>query len=123
MKVREIELGDVFLASKLLKKIDIRKLMTEVGVMNVTGMTVEERDAAMKEKGVDFFMALLAHLDEAEKEIMALIGAWTNMTPQEAAKIKLSEIKDFADQFVKVNGSEAISRFFEKAASLMQQKR
>lgn len=123
MKVREIELGDVFLASKLLKKIDLKKLLTEVGVMNIASMTDEEREAAMKDKAFDFFMALLSHVDEAEKEIMALVGAWTGLKPEDAAKIKLSEMKDFIDQFVKVNGSEAITRFFEKAASLMQQKR
>ena len=122
MKVREIELGDVFLASKLLKKVDFKKLLSEVGIMSVVGLSDEERDAALKEKGFDFFLALLAHIDEAEKEIMALIGAWTGISPEDAKKIKMSEMKELVDQFVQVNGSEGISRFFEKAASLMKSK-
>ena len=123
MKIREIELGDVFLASKLLKKIDLKKLLQEVGMENVTGKSSEEKKAAMDEKAIDFFLAMLTHIDEAEKEIMALLAAWAQITPEEAKKIKLSEMKEFVKQFIEINGAEAITSFFEKAAGLMQQKR
>lgn len=118
MKVREIELGDVFLASKILKKINLKSIFDEVGIANVTGFNDDQKDSVIREKAFDFFVVIMNHVDEAEKEIMALIGAWTQVSPEEARKIKLSELKTLADEFVEINGIEVITRFFKKAANL-----
>ena len=116
MKVREIEFGDAFLASKLLQKIDLKKLLVEVGMKDVTGWEDAEREKAIKEKAFDFFIAMLAHIDGAEKEITNLLAAWAQITPDDVKKLKLSELKEFAEQFVAVNNVDAITRFFKKAA-------
>lgn len=123
MEVREIELGDLFIASKLIKKIDLKKLIEVVGISNVTGMDEAQRDAILKDKAFDVINYLLEHLDEAETEILTLIGGWCNIDAKAAKKIKLSEIKQLADDFIRINGQENITRFFNKAAGLVQQKR
>lgn len=122
MKVRAIELGDLFLASKIIKKIDIIAIFKKVGETDVTGLEAEEKTAIAKKKGMDIIMALFEHLDEADKEIMTLIGAWCGCTADEAKRIKLTELKSLFDQFVDVNGIENITSFFEQVADLTKQK-
>jgi hypothetical protein len=120
MKVREIELGDVFLMAKIFKKIDFKTMMKEIGLQDVTGLDDGKKEEIMASKSLDFFNYLILHIDEAESDILKLIAAWGEMTPADAAKIKLSEMGDFYKQFVAVNGQEAIASFFKQATGLMQ---
>lgn len=121
MEVREIELGDLFVASKLLKKIDLKRMIKEVGISSAIGLDDEQREKALKDKALDVVNYLMEHLDEAETEILTLIGGWCGIDAKAAKKIKLSEIKTLTDEFVRVNGQDTIIRFFKRAAGLVQQ--
>ena len=123
MKVREIELGDLFIASKILRMVDLKGMIKEIGIKTVTDVPDEEKETITAEKSLDVLMYLLGKVDEVEKEVLKLIGAWCDISPEDAAKLKFHELKEFAEQFVKVNGEENIASFFKQAAVLIQKKR
>ena len=123
MKVREIELGDLFIASKILRMVDLKGMIKEIGIKTVTDVPDEEKETITAEKSLDVLMYLLGKVDEVEKEVLKLIGAWCGISPEDAAKLKFHELKEFAEQFVKVNGEENITSFFKQAAVLIQKKR
>jgi hypothetical protein len=123
MKVREIELGDLFIASKILRMVDLKGMIKEIGIKTVTDVPDEEKETITAEKSLDVLMYLLGKVDEVEKEVLKLIGAWCGISPEDAAKLKFHELKEFAEQFVKVNGEENIASFFKQAAVLIQKKR
>ena len=123
MKVREIELGDLFIASKILRMVDLKGMIKEIGIKTVTDVPDEEKETITAEKSLDVLMYLLGKVDEVEKEVLKLIGAWCGISPEDAAKLKFHELKEFVEQFVKVNGEENIASFFKQAAVLIQKKR
>ena len=122
MKVREIELGDLFLASKIVSKIDLKEMVKEIGFAAVAGMTDEEREEVLAEKSMDILMYLIEKVDGAQKEILTLMGAWCGITAEEASKLKWSELQSFVEQFLEVNGKESIQSFFKQVAGLTKPK-
>jgi hypothetical protein len=122
MKVREIELGDVFIASRIIRKIDVKSMISEIGIRDVTGLEESEIKKVTDAKAMDVIMYLMARMDDVQNDVMELIGSWCGISVEEAAKLKISELKGFVDQFVEVNGQDTINSFFKRATSLGQKK-
>jgi hypothetical protein len=135
MKAREIELGDAFIALKIIKKLGLESLRNVIGIESVEeptpeeteGKTIDEikgiRDAKknelLKKKAFEVITYLLSHLEEAEKEILLLLSGWACVEPEEFKKIKLSELPKFIDEFMALNSKDTLISFFERAVAAL----
>ena len=115
-KVREIEFGDLFLLTKLLKKVDLKQMVKEIGFEEIGEKDEEGKNKMTKEKGVEAVIYLLYNCDEAEQEVLNLIGAWTGVKAADAKHLKLSELTTIVSEFIEINKFEDVMSFFGKAA-------
>lgn len=119
MKAREIELGDAFIALKIVKKLGLESLREIVGIESSEGLTPEDRQKLLNKKAFEVVSYLLTHLEGAETEIILLLSGWSGTTPEEFKKIKLSELPEMIDEFIKLNGKETLISFFERAVAAL----
>lgn len=139
MKAREIELGDVFIAVKIVKKLGLKTLKSAVGVESVNELTPEEKEGLtepevaalfdekkkelLKKKSFEVVSYLLENLEEAEGEILLLLSGWTGTTPEEFKKIKISELRPLIADFVEINSTEELKSFFSQAVEELTKQR
>jgi hypothetical protein len=55
MKAREIELGDVFIAVKIIKKMGLKSLKEAVGVESMKNLTPEETEGLTEKEIADLY--------------------------------------------------------------------
>lgn len=118
--VRELEFGDIFTATKIFKKVDIKPYIKEFGSIDKKDKTPAEIEAIQNEKGIEFFMFLLDNIDTAETEISKLLGDITGLTVEGVKKLKFSDMKKAYEQFMEVNSMGNVVSFFKKAIDLMK---
>ena len=117
-KVRELEFGDIFIASKICKKINIKSLIKDAGIVDVTGKNKTQKEEITKEKGLEFFIDIFSNSENAETEILHLMAKWANLTSGDVASFKLKDLTEFYKQFTEVNSIEDITNFFKRAAGV-----
>lgn len=113
-KLREPELGDVFLLSKIMRKTEIRKDVKSLFVDLKEGDKVEDVSVS---QGFEFAILIFENLDKAEPEILKLLGDLAGMTPKELRKLKMNEVNDL---FMAFGELEGLTGFFKSAAKLMK---
>jgi len=119
MEVREIEFGDLFLAAKIFKKIDLKPFIKRLMFTDVKVKTPEEIKKAQKlakEEGFDLFMFIIENIDDAEADLFNLLKAWTGLETEAIKKFKLVQLKEFYEKLIAANSSEGLKSFFKKAA-------
>lgn len=116
--MKEFDLQDVFLMSKIIDKMELRVEADKLAKTIKTDKLEDMQDA--KELGRDVIAAIgiemsakfLSNLHRADKEIMQLIANLTEKQYEAVKKMKLKDIKQF---FIDLATSEGFEDFFELA--------
>lgn len=116
MKAREIQLGDLRLALKIIKKIGIRNVLADIGTTDVSGVDPEQVSAITKERGIQIAMTLLENAADVP-EIFELFAAWFDCPVSEFDKISIRQVPQLVDDFLSVNATEELKAFFQRAVS------
>ena len=114
MKIREIKFSDVFALARVLKKINVKKIISENrNTIDIKNLDEKEAQEILSVKGLDIVMTLIQEAGEAEKEVYALIGSFTDK--ENVPDWALKDIKLFLDEFLEVNSIEDIKSLFTQA--------
>ena len=116
-KVREIELGDIFPIIRILKKIDIKSLASEVSKdIAVEDKTAEEKKKIAEEQAIELVLQILLKMDEAEEDILLVLSGWAGCSKDEAKHIKLSDLETLVPEFLEKNPISKMKELFTLAA-------
>jgi hypothetical protein len=114
MKIREIKFSDVFALARILKKINAKKIISEnMNTVDIQNLKENEAEEIIKAKGLEIVLTLIQEAGDAEKEVCAFIGSFTDK--EDVPDWKLKDIKEFIDEFMKVNSIEEIKGLFIQA--------
>lgn len=113
--VRELEFGDIFTATKIFKKVNIKPMIKEFGSIDLKDKTPEDIEKIQNEKGFELLMYIFENIDGVELEICRLMADLTGVKIEDVKKFKFADIKRFYDQLVSVNSAGEIMSFFKSA--------
>jgi len=114
--MRQIKFKDVFQLSKIIKKINVKKIISDNrNDIDMQGKSEEEVKSVLQEKGLEIIIDLLANAGDAEVEIMKLIADFSECKSQEVENWGVKDLKKFIEDFTKINSFEEIKDFFSSA--------
>lgn len=122
MEVRALQFGDLFVASRILNKIDIKPFVKQFQSINVKDKTPEEIEEIKNEKGIELIMHIFENMYLAEKDICKFVASMAGIKVDDVIKLSMAETKEFARLFVEANSTGEIMGFFKQAAGLTAQK-
>jgi hypothetical protein len=96
--IRELKTKDIFLISKIAKKIEIHKL---IKIPNIEEMQEIDKENAKKQIGIDLFLLVFENIYLAEKEVMELISNLTGLNNIEIDALSFKELKEIISSIFK----------------------
>lgn len=118
--VRELEFGDIFTATKIFRKVNIKPLVKEFGSIDTKDKSTEDVDRIQKEKGLELIIYIFENIDSAEMEVLKLMSDLCGIKVEDVKKFKFTDIKKFYDQLISANSAGELISFFKNAMGSMR---
>jgi hypothetical protein len=118
MQVRQILFRDVFQLSRVVKRMSLKGILRNRDIVDVSKIKdKKEIEKIQVDKGIELFLEVFSECGDAEIEIMKLIADFANCSIEEVQKWNLKQIKEFIQEFLKVNTIEEVKSLFTQAIS------
>lgn len=119
-KVREIVFQDLFVVSKILKKINVKEIVKNQDIIDVAGKNTEQKQKISDKKGLEFLVDIMANAGDAEKEIIQFIANLSSVKVEDVQAWKMAELQEFCKKFMESNKLTDVISFFKNAISSMK---
>jgi hypothetical protein len=100
---------------KLMKALNIKEEMKNIikNRVDVTGLSDEEKEAALQDKGIELMFGLMEKMPDAEREIKHFLSIYDDKTLEE---IEALSVEDFITLVKRLFAEPSFKSFFAQAA-------
>lgn len=116
IKLRKLQVKDIFPMSRIIKKIGIREIMKQAAAAlegkkdNASEQTTEGKQM---QAGIEMLAVVIENMHLAEKEVMDLLASLAGMESDRFAELDIEQLASVIDQF---KGMPGLTSFLKQAS-------
>ncbi|WP_054028134.1 hypothetical protein [Bacillus sp. FJAT-28004] len=116
IKLRKLQLKDIFPMSRIIKKIGIKEIMKQAAAAleeNKEAASKRTTEAKQMQAGVEMLAVVLENIHLAEKEVTDFLASLAGMESEKFAELDIEQLASVFDQF---KGLPGLSSFLKQAS-------